>query len=71
VGAELRQIYLSGRRSYHPNDIPRPAKPNPNYIVERSDLPSPPPPKQVKEEETSMNADNDWAEKGVASLIAC
>ena len=41
VGVELKQIYLSGRRSHHPNDAPRPTKPNPNYRAEEPDpLPS-------------------------------
>jgi hypothetical protein len=69
VGVELRQIYSSGRRSHHPNDAPRPTKPNPNYRVERPDPPSPPPPEQAEGERTST-ADGDWVEKGGASLIA-
>jgi hypothetical protein len=39
VGVKLRQIYLSGRRSHHPNGAPRPTKPNPNYRAERPDPP--------------------------------
>jgi hypothetical protein len=31
VGVKFRQIYLSGRRSHHPNDAPQQIDPNPNY----------------------------------------
>ena len=51
VGVELRQIYLTGRRSHHPNNAPRPTKPKPNYIAEEPDPPSLPPPEQQAEGE--------------------
>jgi hypothetical protein len=37
VEVELRQIYLSGRRSHHPNSPPWPTKANPNYRAKRAD----------------------------------
>ena len=37
IGAE--SDYSSGRRSHHPNNAPRPAILNPNYIAEESDPP--------------------------------
>jgi hypothetical protein len=40
VGVELRQIYLPGRRSHHPNDAPQQISPNPNYKTEERDPPS-------------------------------
>jgi hypothetical protein len=69
VGVKLRQIYSTRRCSHHPNSAQQPTKPNPNYRAERPDPPSPPPPEQAKGEGTST-ADEDWVEKGGASLIA-
>ena len=40
VGVELRQIYLSGRRSHHPNDAPCQKLSNPNYHPKRGTPPS-------------------------------
>jgi hypothetical protein len=39
VGVKLRQIYLSRRRSHHPNDAPQQTIPNPKYKTEEWDPP--------------------------------
>jgi hypothetical protein len=39
VGVELRQIYLPGRCSHHPNNAPQQTSPNPNYRTEEWDPP--------------------------------
>jgi hypothetical protein len=51
VGVDLRHIYSSGRRSHHPNGVPGPAKPNPNYRTERLHPPFLPLPDQHAEGE--------------------
>ena len=64
VGVELSQIYLPGRRSHHPNNAPRPTKPNPNYIAEERGPPSLLPSEQQAEgEESSTLAGGDRVEE--------
>ena len=41
VGEELRQIYLPGRRSHHPNDAPCQKTPSPKYHA-KNGVPLPP-----------------------------
>jgi hypothetical protein len=57
---ELRQIYLPGSRSHHPNDAPQQKSPNPTYKTEERGPPSLlPPERQEKEEGTSFLASGD------------
>jgi hypothetical protein len=63
VGVELMKIYSFERRSHHPNDAPRPIKPNPNYKAERPD-PLSLSEEHVEGEWSSTNIGGDRAEKG-------
>jgi hypothetical protein len=56
VGVELRQIYLSGRHSHHPNDAPQQKSPNPNYRTEERDPPLSPATGAAKGERERTNA---------------
>jgi hypothetical protein len=64
VRVELRQIYLPGRRSHHPNDAPQQTSPNPTYKMEEQGPPSLPPlERQGEEEGTNFFAGEDGREK--------
>jgi hypothetical protein len=59
VGVELRQIYLPGRRSHHPNDAPQHTSSNYKTEEERGPLPLLPPERQAEGEGPRAHAGGD------------